>query len=116
MGVKFGHIEIFVKDPLRSRDFYTNTLGFEHIETQGDKYVWLKLNGTEILLRPRKTYISAENYQSANMAIVIYTDNVEETVKQYTSAGLILKGNDGENNPTFTDPDGNWFQIANPNS
>jgi len=51
MKVKFGHLEIFARDPLKSREFYEIILGFEHIETQGEKYVWMKLGDKEILLR-----------------------------------------------------------------
>lgn len=116
MNLKLGHIEIFVKDPLKSRDFYAGILGFELIEVQGDKYVWMKMGDNEILLRPGIEEHHSENYRHANMAFVIYTDNLEESVKVLTSSGLVFNGNDGPNNPTFTDLDGNWFQLANPAS
>jgi catechol 2,3-dioxygenase-like lactoylglutathione lyase family enzyme len=113
MELKLGHTEIFVKDPLKSREFYTEILGFEHIETQDDKFVWLSLGGREILLRPGDYSPNSGTYQSANMALVIYTDDAEEALRLYKEKGLEIKGDD-TGCPVFTDPDGNWFQLVNP--
>ena len=52
--LNFGHIELFVTDPLGAMTFYRDVLGFEVETVQRDKYVWLKLGGTTILLRPGK--------------------------------------------------------------
>ena len=49
--LKFGHIELFVRDPLNARQFYEEVLGFEVVDVQGDAFVWLKIDAIEILLR-----------------------------------------------------------------
>ena len=113
--MKFGHIEIFVKDPLRSKDFYEKILGFELVEVQADKFVWLKLGENLFLLRPGKTDLKVNEYKDSNSGFVLYTDDIETTRKDLTSRGLEFKGTDGSDVClTFTDPDGNWFQLVDP--
>ncbi len=115
--MKFGHIEIFVKDPVKSKDFYINVLGFDLIEIQADKFVWLKSGDAVFLLRPSKSNSErASEYASSDSGYVIYTDNLEESTAKLKSKGLEFKGTDGSDKClTFTDPDGNWFQLVNPN-
>lgn len=110
-----GHIEIFVKNPLKSKEFYTEILGFIVEDIQQDKYVWLRKGEIEILLRPRQNDLQINNYQNTNIGIVIYTDDLVREVKELTSKGLKFKGTDlSEKCLTFTDPDGNWFSLVNP--
>ena len=112
----FGHIEIFVKDPLKSKDIYCDILGFQIKDIQQNKYVWLKNDQIELLLRPKNKDIKIDSYQDTNIALVFYTDNLNETVNELRSKGVIFKGTDlSEKCLTFTDPDGNWFQLVNPN-
>ena len=113
--MKFGHIEMFVKDPLRSKDFYEKILGFELIEVQGDKFVWLKLGENLFLLRPGENDLKVNEYKDSNSGFVLYTDDIETTRKELTTRGLEFKGTDGSDVClTFTDPDGNWFQLVDP--
>ena len=51
MTLKLGHLELFVRDPARSRDFYRDVLGFELLAEQGSDYIWIKSGDREILLR-----------------------------------------------------------------
>ncbi len=114
--MNLGHIEIFVKDPLESKEFYEDVLGFTIKDIQKDKYVWLKKGQAEVLLRPRKNHLEIKNYQSTNIGLVLYTGDLEKAVEDLTSKGLKFKGTDiSEKCLTFTDPDGNWFQLVNPN-
>jgi catechol 2,3-dioxygenase-like lactoylglutathione lyase family enzyme len=114
--MRFGHIEIFVNDPLKSRSFYEEVLGFHVVDVQGDQFVWLKTGAVEILLRPGKNSHPAPDYQQAPATVVLYTDNLAQSVSELKARGLVFKGFDGsEDCPTFTDPDGNWFQLADPN-
>ena len=113
MNLKFGHIEIFVREPIKSKEFYVDILGFEHIETQGGKFVWLKMGEGLVLLRPGKSNFASDTYQTANLAMVIYSDDTEKTLELYKQLGLVIKGDD-TGCPVFTDPDGNWFQLVNP--
>ena len=113
--MNLGHIEIFVKSPLKSKEFYKDVLGFTIEDIQKNKYVWLKKDQTEILLRPRKSRLQIKNYQSTNIGLVLYTNDLDGAVKDLTSKGLEFKGTDlSEKCLTFTDPDGNWFQLVNP--
>ena len=113
MNTSIGHLEIFVKDPLKAKDFYIDVLGFELEEIQGEKVVWLKMNDKPILLRPGENTHPAETYHKANIAMVIYTDDMQGTLDTYVKRGLVIKGDD-TGCPVFTDPDGNWFQLVNP--
>lgn len=116
MDCKFGHIEIFVNDPIISKDFYINILGFELETVQHEKFVWLRSGNCTFLLRPGKPPEAAGNYQSARAGFVLYTDDLEETGAELLKKGLMFKGTDGSDRClTFTDPDGNWFQLVNPN-
>ncbi len=113
--IRFGHTEIFVKEPLISKDFYENILGFDLVEVQSEKFVWLKLGENLFLLRPGKNDLHADEYIKSNSGFVLYTDNLDKTKNDFISRGLEFKGTDGsENCLTFTDPDGNWFQLVNP--
>jgi catechol 2,3-dioxygenase-like lactoylglutathione lyase family enzyme len=114
--MKYGHTEIFVSDPMTSKIFYESILGFEVIDVQDDKYVWLKSDGAHFLLRPGRMNDQIDSYSSSKSAFVIYTEDLEESIATLESRGLKFKGSDGSPKcPTFTDPDGNWFQLVNPN-
>lgn len=113
--MRFGHIEIFSSDPLKAKDFYVDVLGFEVEEIQHDKFVWLRMNDTVILLRPGNNVNKAGEYSSSNSGFVFYTDDPEKTGNELIKRGLKFKGTDGpETCLTFTDPDGNWFQLVDP--
>ena len=113
--MKFGHIELFVRDPLKARQFYEGVLGFEVVYVQGDEFVWLKIHAIEILLRRGTPPPAAPDYGHSAAAIVLYTDNLAETANQLLERGLVFNGYDGTDDcPTFTDLDGNWFQLASP--
>lgn len=47
---KVGHIEIFVKEPKISLEFYTSILGFELVEIQQEKFIWLSSGNYTLLL------------------------------------------------------------------
>ena len=115
--MKLGHIEIFVKNPIESKNFYTDVLGFELTAVQDNKFVWLKSGDYVILLRPGNFTANSgtTEYSKTNTGIVIYTDNLDKTSEKLKEKGLVFKGTDGNNKClTFTDPDGNWFQLVNP--
>ncbi|MCC7478920.1 VOC family protein [bacterium] len=118
--MRIGHTELFVSDPLASRDFYTGVLGFELVAEQGPpegppRYIWLSCGEREILLRPASESrpAPAATYQQAHSAIVLYTDALEECLATLRARGLALNGEDS-GCPCFTDPDGHWWQIVNP--
>jgi catechol 2,3-dioxygenase-like lactoylglutathione lyase family enzyme len=117
--MKLGHLELFVADPRRSRDFYRDVLGFTVIaEQQQSTFIWLSLGDREILLRPAHgapAPTTLSNYRQASSAIVIYTDDVPAEMARLQQRELLFRGDDGSPHcPTFADPDGHWFQLVNP--
>lgn len=112
--MQFGHIEIFVSDIQRSLHFYENVLGFAVTAIQG-QHVWLQFGEVELLLRPGQPPAPAGRYQDAPAALVLYTDDLASTMAELRGRGLTFKGTaDSDKCPTFTDPDGNWFQLVDP--
>jgi catechol 2,3-dioxygenase-like lactoylglutathione lyase family enzyme len=110
--MRIGHIELFVRDPLISCKFYHDVLGFEVIAVQG-RNVWVKLDQTEILLRPGEPPQSTANYGGAGL--VLYTDDLQATAAALQARGLKFSGTDGSPKClTFHDPNGHWFQLVNP--
>ena len=67
--VRFGHIEVFVTDPARSKRFYRDVLGFEVTATQGDRFVWLQKGDVEILLRAGRPPQPASRYEGASSSV-----------------------------------------------
>lgn len=114
-AIRQGHIEIFVSNPDASRRFYEEVLGFQVTSPQGSEFVRLEQLGLRILLRLGGRPHPSIDYRKASSAIVLYTGNLEETVSKLKARGLVFRGTDGSDyRPTLTDPDGNWFQLVNP--
>jgi catechol 2,3-dioxygenase-like lactoylglutathione lyase family enzyme len=112
--LRMGHIEIYSRDVPRAKVFYRDVLGFE-VTVEGGELVWLQLDSTEILLRPGLPPEPARRYEDAPNGIVLYTPDLQTASAQLTGRGLVFKGTvDSEKCLTFTDPDGNWFQLVNP--
>lgn len=113
--MKFGHIEVFVRDPMKSKTFFETVLGFEIVDVQQEQFVWLKINNIELLLRPGKNDTDYKNYNESKSGIVFYTDDLWKTRDELLKRGITFSGTDGSDNClTFKDPDGNWFQLVNP--
>lgn len=112
---RFGHIEIFSVDPLKAKGFYENILGFELVEVQAETFVWLKHGNNLFLIRPGKNALESHEYKDSNTGVVLYTDDLKKTKSELISRGLVFKGTDGSDEClTFTDIDGNWFQLVDP--
>jgi catechol 2,3-dioxygenase-like lactoylglutathione lyase family enzyme len=104
-----------VRDIQAARRFYVDVLGFENVDEQHrGRIVWLKLGDREFLLRPGKPPAAETAYQQARAGIVLFTDDLPATLAALTARGLEIKGDDGPGCHTFTDLDGNWFQLVNP--
>lgn len=114
MELKPGHIELFVNSPLQAKEFYQK-LGFRVQEIQLEQFVWMENQGLTILLRPHRTAASPTTYQDAAAGIVFYADNLSEAQKELNNKSIVFKGTDGSDQClTFSDDDGNWFQLVNP--
>ena len=114
--MRFGHIELFVAEPLESMTFYRDILGFSVTTIQADKYVWLQLGSQELLLRPIDGLIDsnrASAYEQTAIGLVLYSDNVAVTVSKLQARGIdFVPLPDGC--VSFADPDGHWYQLVNP--
>lgn len=113
--MQFGHLELFVSNMSISKHFYQEVLGFEVTDSQSENLVWLQSGPIEILLRQGQPAQSSQKYEQAPQGIVLYTKNLTETKALLESQQLEFKGTvDSDKCLTFTDPDGNWFQLVNP--
>lgn len=100
---------------MKSKEFFEKILGFELVENQNDKFIWLKLGTSLILLRPGENNLITDEYKNSNTGFVLYTGDLENTKGDLILKGLKFIGTDGSDNClTFKDPDGNWFQLVNP--
>jgi len=110
-----GHLELFVRDPQRTKRFYRDVLGFSITSEQGDgRFVWLRHGEREILLRPGTPPVAA-TYDGAGRAQVVYADDVEAARTRIEEHDCVFRGTDGSDAClTFTDPDGYWFQLVDP--
>ena len=108
-------MEVFVSDAVRSVESYRDVLGFEVTATQADGFVWLQKGDLEILLRPGRPQQPACRYEDAPLGVVLYTGDLDGAVEGLRRRGLHFRGTvDSEKCPTFVDPDGNWFQLVDP--
>ena len=113
--MQIGHLELFVDDPLASLSFYRDVLGFELVAVQEESFVWLRLGLQEILLRPGRPLSDVANYEDSRLAIVFYTTDLPGTVAALRQRDLVVEWMPNEESCyTFTDPDGNWFQLVDP--
>lgn len=113
--MKVGHVEVFVTDAARARDFYTRVLGFELVAEQAGGFTWVRSGPLEILLRPGRSAAAAPSYGAAGSAIALYTEDLDGARRALETRGLEFKGTDGSPRClTFTDPDGNWLQLVDP--
>lgn len=115
MAAVFGHLEIFVQDPLKLKDFYTNVLGFEVIAVQGEgRNIWFKSGSMEILLRGGAEKNAAAGHDMS-FDIVLYTDDFNGDAGRIKKAGVELSCREGESDCLyFQDPEGNWYQLVDP--
>ena len=113
--IKLGHIELFVRDVQVSKAFYRDVLGFAVTVEPSPYLVWLENNGLEILLREGGAGEMLSRYEDARSGLVLYTEDLDRTRDMLMARGLIFKGTvDSDKCLTFTDPDGHWFQLVDP--
>ena len=113
--LRLGHLELVVRDPQASKAFYVDVLGFEvEDEQHGGRIVWLRLGDRALLLRPGTPPPPPASYQAARLGLVLFTDDLDAALARLQARGLVVRGDDGPGCPTFTDPDGNWIQLASP--
>lgn len=111
--MQWGHLELFCADTKVTRDFYVDGFGFEVEAEQPGGFIWLKSGSTEILLRPSSIERAApERYTLGAFGLVLYTEDLPDTLATLARLEIWPDGDDGEGCPTFRDPDGHWVQVV----
>ena len=110
MPIKIGHIEVFVADASRSRDWYVRALGATAASDQGE-FQWVEIGGTEILLRPGKG-APGGGYKDSAMAFVLYVEDAAAFKTELQNKGVAVTHGDNDECLTFQDPDGHWIQAV----
>jgi len=111
--MRWGHIELMCADTAATERFYA-ALGFDIVARQPGGFTWMEVTRSEILLRPGLPQEVASEYASAPSAMVLYVDDVDETMDRLGALGVEVLGDDGTGCPLVRDPDGRWLQITNP--
>ncbi|MBD3163424.1 MAG: hypothetical protein GF346_13110 [Candidatus Eisenbacteria bacterium] len=111
--MRFGHVELRVADPRQARKFYEDVLGFEVVAEQAEVFIWLKLGEVELLLRPGENVARSPSFDASPSNIVLYTEDLPGAQKRLEERGVRFAGED-QGCPVFADPDGNWFQLVDP--
>jgi catechol 2,3-dioxygenase-like lactoylglutathione lyase family enzyme len=113
--MRFGHLELFVRDPAVARAFYEEALGLSVVGVQGGgDFVWLRLDEREVLLRKGEPPPAPSSYRAATLGIVLYTDDLPGTRRLLAERGVEFLGEDEPGCLVFRDPDGHWFQLVDP--
>lgn len=111
--MKFGHVELFVQDPLAALQFYREVLGCHVITVQAGQFVWLSLGAQEILLRPGTKKSRCDSYHENGLGLVLYTHNLGRAVAKLKKNSVELM-QQADGCYTFCDSDGHWFQLVDP--
>lgn len=107
---KIGHLELFVRDTVKSREWYVRALGASPVADQGE-FQWIELGGLEVLLRPGEGS-KAKEYRSTALAPVLYVEDLAEFREMLDEAGIDPTNGDEDECLTFRDPDGHWWQAT----
>ena len=89
---------------------YVDVLGFELVANQGDRFIWVKCGGVEVLLKPGAGH-EPRAFDDAP-CIVLYTEELEARHAAFVSRGVTMR-TEG-NCHHFQDPDGHWYQLVDP--
>jgi len=108
--MQLGHIEIPVRDPLRSLAFYRDVLGFMLEENQGDRFIWMTASGVTLMLRPG--FESAPENDRAGFNLVLYSERLKGDAARLREAGISFS--ERANCLHFRDPDGHHLQLVDP--
>lgn len=108
--MRLGHLELFVADAVRSRDWFVAVLGAKAVADQGE-FQWVELGGFELLFRPGAVR-SASSYREAGIAMVLYVEDLDAFRGALESHRVVVTHGDEDVCLTFQDPDGHWIQAT----
>ena len=121
LGTRNAVANLAVKDLDRAKQFYTDTLGLEQVDAEGDEVVVLK-SGDSVVNVYRSEYAGTNEATAVTWEV----DDIDTEVQalrgkgvmfeHYDMPGLELKGDihvgDGMKVAWFKDPDGNILNIV----
>jgi len=125
--MKIAMVSVFVEDPVKAFQYYTEVLGFEEVMYSPENYIAivkspLDTNGTSLLLEPTepggievaKKY-KQELYSLGLPVISFSSDDILETVNELKKKGVIFKKDpvktDYGYEAIFDDSNGNYIQL-----
>jgi catechol 2,3-dioxygenase-like lactoylglutathione lyase family enzyme len=126
-----SHVNVFVLDQDRAKDFYTNTLGFElRSDVSMDGFRWLTVGPKGqpdlniLLARPAPPMFSEEDAEMLRGLVakgsmaggVIETDNCRATYEELKARGVTFLQEPAERpygiEALLRDDSGNWFSLT----
>jgi catechol 2,3-dioxygenase-like lactoylglutathione lyase family enzyme len=124
--MRFGHLEILVRDLTLARAFWEDGAGGVLTSLQGPadapRFAWIDLGGGTVLLRadhPERSSAACVGgpgdaaYGDRGPALVLYAPDVRAAVARFAAKGFPVCGDDG-GCPVLRCPDGTWVQIVDP--
>ena len=128
---RISHVNVFVLDQDRAKDFYTNALGFEvRTDVNMDGFRWLTVGPKGqpdlniLLARPAPPMFSEEDAELLRGLVakgsmgggVIETDDCRATCEQLKARGVAFLQEPAERpygiEALFRDDSGNWFSLT----
>lgn len=115
--MRVGHLELPVANPLESMSFYVDTLGFELVDNQGDRFIWVRSGGLELLLKPRGPAFPPGDPDVGALPerrnLCLYTEDLRADLARLRARAVEPARGDGSCY-YFRDPDGNQLQLVDP--
>ena len=125
--MKIAMVSVFVEDPVKAFEYYTEVLGFEEVMYSPENYIAivkspLDSNGTFLLLEPTepggievaKEY-KRKLYASGIPVISFSSTNIQETVDELKKKGVKFKKDPAKTDygyeAIFDDSNGNYIQL-----
>jgi catechol 2,3-dioxygenase-like lactoylglutathione lyase family enzyme len=128
---RLSHVNVFVLDQDRAKEFYTNTLGFEvRSDVSLDGFRWLTVGPKDqpdlniLLARPAPPMFSEDDAELLRGLVakgsmgggVIETDDCRATYEQLKARGVTFLQEPAERpygiEALFRDDSGNWFSLT----
>ncbi len=125
--MKIAMVSVFVENPTKAFQYYTDTLGFEEVMYSPEQYIAivrspLQEQGPMLLLEPvmpggleiAKKY-KEELYEKGIPAMSFGADDIHKTVKELKAKGVVFKKHpvktDFGYEAVFDDAQGNYIQL-----
>ena len=130
---KLNHVNVFVLDQDRAKQFYTETLGFEvRSDSVLDGFRWLTVGPKDqpdlaiLLAYPAPPMFSQEDAETVRALVakgslgggVFQTDDCRQTFEELSAKGVTFLQEPADRpygvEALFRDDSGNWFSLTQP--